>query len=108
DVGYERHAAVRNDEHTLCDLDRPAVDDRRHRLLADRGRCSIALRHRSLLLVRVPCAARLSVSTLPRVSDERRERGLDAYASQFGIDRDEVTAWFEERFGRRFGEEAIN
>ena len=42
------------------------------------------------------------------MSDERRERGLDAYASQFGIDRDEVPGWLEERFGRRFGEEAIN
>jgi 4-carboxymuconolactone decarboxylase len=39
---------------------------------------------------------------------ERYERGLDAYASQFGIPRDEVPAWFAERFGARFGEEAIN
>jgi 4-carboxymuconolactone decarboxylase len=39
---------------------------------------------------------------------ERYERGLDAYASQFGIPRDEVPAWFAERFGERFGEEAIN
>lgn len=38
---------------------------------------------------------------------ERYERGLDAYASQLGIARDEVPAWFEERFGGRFGEEAI-
>jgi 4-carboxymuconolactone decarboxylase len=41
------------------------------------------------------------------VSD-RYERGLDAYASQFGIAREEVPAWFAERFGERFGEEAIN
>jgi 4-carboxymuconolactone decarboxylase len=39
---------------------------------------------------------------------ERYEHGLDAYASQFGISRDEVRAWFAERFGERFGEEAIN
>lgn len=39
---------------------------------------------------------------------ERWERGLDAYASQFGIDRAEVPAWFAERFGERFGREAIN
>ena len=39
---------------------------------------------------------------------DRYERGLDAYASQFGIPRDEVPAWFAERFGERFGEEAIN
>ena len=40
--------------------------------------------------------------------NERYERGLDAYASQFGIPREQVTAWFAERFGERFGEEAIN
>jgi alkylhydroperoxidase/carboxymuconolactone decarboxylase family protein YurZ len=39
---------------------------------------------------------------------ERYERGLDAYASQFGIPREEVAGWFRERFGERFGEEAIN
>ena len=39
---------------------------------------------------------------------DRYERGLDAYASQFGIAREEVPAWFAERFGERFGEEAIN
>ena len=39
---------------------------------------------------------------------DRYERGLAAYASQFGIDESEVEAWFEERFGRRFGAEAIN
>ena len=40
--------------------------------------------------------------------DERYERGLDAYASQFGIPREEVPAWFAERLGERFGTEAIN
>jgi len=39
---------------------------------------------------------------------ERYETGLDAYASQLGIAREEVPAWFEERFGERFGVEAIN
>jgi 4-carboxymuconolactone decarboxylase len=42
------------------------------------------------------------------VSDERYERGLDAYASQFGIAREDVPGWFAERFGERFGTEAIN
>lgn len=40
--------------------------------------------------------------------DPRFERGLDAYASQFGIPREEVPAWFRERMGERFGVEAIN
>ena len=39
--------------------------------------------------------------------DERYERGLDAYASQFGIPREDVPAWFAERMGERFGDEAI-
>lgn len=39
---------------------------------------------------------------------ERYERGLDAYASQLGLDRDEVPRWFEDRFGARFREEAVN
>jgi 4-carboxymuconolactone decarboxylase len=39
---------------------------------------------------------------------ERYARGLKAYASQFGIDESEVEAWFAERHGKRFGEEAIN
>lgn len=39
---------------------------------------------------------------------ERYERGLDAYASQFGIPREDVPAWFAERMGERFGTEAIN
>jgi 4-carboxymuconolactone decarboxylase len=40
--------------------------------------------------------------------DERYQRGLDAYASQFGIPREEVPAWLAERMGERFGEEAVN
>ena len=39
---------------------------------------------------------------------DRYERGLKAYASQFGIDETEVEAWFAERHGDRFGAEAIN
>jgi 4-carboxymuconolactone decarboxylase len=39
---------------------------------------------------------------------DRYERGLKAYASQFGIDETEVEAWFAERHGARFGTEAIN
>jgi 4-carboxymuconolactone decarboxylase len=39
---------------------------------------------------------------------ERFERGLDAYASQLGIPREDVVAWFSERFGERFAIEAIN
>src|SRR5262249_25638056 len=42
------------------------------------------------------------------MGNERYERGLDAYASQFGIPREDVPAWFTERFGERFGTEAIN
>ena len=40
--------------------------------------------------------------------DERYERGLDAYASQFGIPRADVPQWFTDRYGERFGAEAIN
>jgi len=40
--------------------------------------------------------------------DERYERGLNAYASQFGISPEQVPGWFAERFGERFGREAIN
>ncbi|HVA29941.1 MAG TPA: carboxymuconolactone decarboxylase family protein [Gaiellaceae bacterium] len=40
--------------------------------------------------------------------DERYQRGLDAYASQFGIPREDVPTWFAERMGERFGTEAIN
>lgn len=40
--------------------------------------------------------------------DDRHERGLAAYASQFGVRPDEVESWFAERLGERFGREAIN
>lgn len=40
--------------------------------------------------------------------DDRVERGLEAYASQFGIEPGEVRPWFTERFGEGFAEEAIN
>jgi 4-carboxymuconolactone decarboxylase len=40
--------------------------------------------------------------------NDRYERGLEAYASQFGIEKHEVEAWFAERHGERFGREAIN
>ncbi len=39
---------------------------------------------------------------------DRYKRGLKAYASQFGIAEEDVAAWFTERHGARFGEEAIN
>jgi alkylhydroperoxidase/carboxymuconolactone decarboxylase family protein YurZ len=35
------------------------------------------------------------------------EQGLDVYASQFHIPREEVAGWFAERVGERFGEAAI-
>jgi 4-carboxymuconolactone decarboxylase len=41
-------------------------------------------------------------------ADKRYERGLDAYASQFGIPREQVASWFAERYGERFATEAIN
>ena len=40
--------------------------------------------------------------------DDREQRGLEAYASQLHLEPGEVRAWFAERFGERFGEEAIN
>jgi alkylhydroperoxidase/carboxymuconolactone decarboxylase family protein YurZ len=40
--------------------------------------------------------------------NERWQRGLDAYASQLGIERSDVPEWFADRFGERFGREAIN
>jgi len=40
--------------------------------------------------------------------NDRYERGLKAYASQFGIPEGDVPAWFAARHGQRFGEEAIN
>jgi 4-carboxymuconolactone decarboxylase len=42
------------------------------------------------------------------MSDDRYELGLDAYASQFHIPREEVWPWFVERVGARFGIEAIH
>src|SRR5215831_18659429 len=41
------------------------------------------------------------------LTDQRYQRGLDAYASQFQIPREEVASWFAEHVGERFGEEAI-
>jgi len=45
---------------------------------------------------------------VPAPSDERYQRGVRAYASQFGISPEEVPSWFADRFGERFGGEAIN
>lgn len=42
------------------------------------------------------------------MGDDRYQRGLKAYASQFGIPESAVAAYFAERHGERFGEEAIN
>ncbi len=39
---------------------------------------------------------------------ERRQRGVAAYASQFGVPEAEVERLFLERFGRRFAEEAFH
>lgn len=39
---------------------------------------------------------------------DRYERGLDAYASQFGLPREDVPGWLAERFGERFAEDAIS
>ena len=39
--------------------------------------------------------------------DDRYERGLDAFASQFDIPREEVASRLRDRFGERFAEEAI-
>lgn len=41
------------------------------------------------------------------VKGRRYEQGLEVYASQFQIPREEVASWFAERVGERFGEEAI-
>lgn len=40
-------------------------------------------------------------------ADRRYARGLEVYASQFQIPPDAVAAWFADRVGERFGEEAI-
>jgi 4-carboxymuconolactone decarboxylase len=42
------------------------------------------------------------------VTDERYERGVNAYASQFGIRPEQVPEYLAERFGERFGNEAVN
>jgi 4-carboxymuconolactone decarboxylase len=42
------------------------------------------------------------------VGAERRQRGVAAYASQFGVAEAEVERLFLERFGRRFAEEAFH
>ena len=41
---------------------------------------------------------------VPASSDDRYERGLRAYASQFGIAPEEVPSWFEDRFGARWAQ----
>ncbi len=40
-------------------------------------------------------------------ADSRYQRGLDVYASQFHLSREEVASWFARAVGERFGEEAI-
>jgi 4-carboxymuconolactone decarboxylase len=45
---------------------------------------------------------------VPDPGDGRYERGLRAYASQLGIAPEKVTPWFADRFGERFGGEAIS
>lgn len=42
-----------------------------------------------------------------RMQDERRRRGIEAYASQLELPPDEVVGWFTGRFGERFAEEAF-
>jgi 3-oxoadipate enol-lactonase len=42
-----------------------------------------------------------------RINGDRYSKGLDAYASQFHIPRDEVADWFAQRVGERFGTESI-
>src|SRR5438093_11304025 len=39
---------------------------------------------------------------------ERRQRGVDAYASQLGLSPEAAAEWFRDRYGDRFAEEAIN
>jgi 4-carboxymuconolactone decarboxylase len=41
-------------------------------------------------------------------SGDRFKRGIDAYASQLGLEPTEVEPWFVSRFGHRFADEAIN
>ena len=41
------------------------------------------------------------------VIDRRYERGLEVYASEFQIPREEVASWLADRVGERFAKEAI-
>ena len=41
------------------------------------------------------------------VTNQRYQRGVDAYASQFQIPREQVASWFADHVGECFGEEAI-
>jgi 4-carboxymuconolactone decarboxylase len=41
------------------------------------------------------------------MTDDRYELGLDAYASQFHVPREQVRGFFLERVGERFADEAI-
>jgi 4-carboxymuconolactone decarboxylase len=40
--------------------------------------------------------------------EDRRQQGIEAYASQLQLAPDEVEAWLTDRFGERFAEEAVN
>ena len=96
DVRDERDASVRDDEDTVGDLDRCVFDHG-----GVRGVCLGFGHDLSFPPAPMLCDRRLPV-------DERYERGLDAYASQFGIPREDVAQWFTDRYGERFGTEAIN
>ena len=41
------------------------------------------------------------------MEDDRRRRGIEAYASQLRLEPEEVVGWFTGRFGERFAEEAF-
>ena len=41
------------------------------------------------------------------MTDQRYQRGLEAYVSQFQIPREEVASWFAEHVGEHFGKESI-
>ncbi len=49
----------------------------------------------------------LTHNAAPQRDSNRWEQGLDAYASQFQIPRDDVADWFFTAVGDRFGTEAI-
>ena len=100
DVGDERHAPVGDDPHAPGDLGDSLGDD------VGRGRPFDGLAHDGRIYTR--SKRRPLPYTRPMGGDtDRRERGLDAFASQFGISRDEVASTLTERFGGRFAEEAI-